>query len=163
MCKCGIYLTSEFRILPSHMALVFPAFKHRPDLFQKSSMVLMVSSTELSPSSIISLYQNLCLEKLDFFPSRLNSLINTLSDFGVDIIQGMLIFSLTYWCSSFYRHVVRYYMCIIIISLISALISIYPYQLKAPQSWKLGSLLPVGATQCANHYPTMYIYCTEVH
>lgn len=34
MCRCGIYLLGEF-LLPSHMALVFPVFKKRPDILQK--------------------------------------------------------------------------------------------------------------------------------
>ena len=32
-----------------------------------------------------------------------------------------------------------------------------------PQGWKLWSLLPMGATSCANHCPTISIDCTEVH
>ena len=35
---------------------------------------------------------------------------------------------------------------IIIIVLIGAFISIFPNRLKVPQSWKLWSLLPMGAT-----------------
>ena len=41
--------------------------------------------------------------------------------------------------------------------LVGALISILPNQLKALQGWKRWSLLPMGATQCANHYPAIYI------
>ena len=51
---------------------------------------------------------------------------------------------------------------IIITLLIGACISIFPNHFKAPQGSKLWSLLPMGSTQCANHYPTIYIYCTEV-
>ena len=40
MCKCGMYLIGEFRLLPSPMAMVFPAFKKGPDLFLKVSKVL---------------------------------------------------------------------------------------------------------------------------
>ena len=43
------------------------------------------------------------------------------------------------------------------ILLLGAFISIFPNQFKAPQGWKLKSL-PMGATQCANHYPATYIY-----
>ena len=53
MFKCGIYLIGEFCLLPSHMALVFPAFKKRPDLFPNISMIFIVLSNEfLSPSNI---------------------------------------------------------------------------------------------------------------
>ena len=59
--KCGIYLTREFCLLPSHMALVFPAFKRRPDAFPNVLMVLIVSSNEfLSPSSVISVSSAYC-------------------------------------------------------------------------------------------------------
>ena len=49
ICNCGIYLNGEFRLLPSHMALVFPAFKKRPDAFPNVLMVLTVSSNEFCP------------------------------------------------------------------------------------------------------------------
>ena len=35
---------------------------------------------------------------------------------------------------------------------------------KAPEGSELRSLLPMGAIQCENHYPTIIdMYCTEVH
>ena len=61
ICQCGIYLTGEFRLLPSHMALVFPAFKKRLDAFPNVLMVLIVSSNEfLSPSSVSSVSSVYC-------------------------------------------------------------------------------------------------------
>ena len=43
------------------MALVFPAFKRRPDAFPNVLMVLIVSSNEfLSPSSVISVSSAYC-------------------------------------------------------------------------------------------------------
>ena len=39
--------------------------------------------------------------------------------------------------------------------LIGAFISIFPNELKAPQGWKLWSPLPMGATECVNHYPAI--------
>ena len=61
ICKCGIYLTREFCLLLSHMALVFPVFKKRPDVFPNVLMVLTVSSDEFSsPSSIISVSSAYC-------------------------------------------------------------------------------------------------------
>ena len=48
------------------MALVFPAFKKRPDAFPNVLMVLTVSSNEfLSPSSVISVSSAYC-EKILF-------------------------------------------------------------------------------------------------
>ena len=43
ICKFGIYLMGEFLLLPSHITLVFPAFKRRPDLFPNVLIILTVS------------------------------------------------------------------------------------------------------------------------
>ena len=41
-------------------------------------------------------------------------------------------------------------------------LSICSNQFTAPQGWKLWSLLPRGATQCVNRYPTIDSYCASV-
>ena len=46
--------------------------------------------------------------------------------------------------------------------LIGAFISISSKSTQSAAGWKLWSLLPMGATSCANHCPTIYIYCTKV-
>ena len=61
ICKFGIYLMGEFLLLPSHIALVFPAFKKRPDLFPNVLIILTVSSNKfLSLSNIISVLSAYC-------------------------------------------------------------------------------------------------------
>ena len=61
MFKRGTYLIGDFHLLPSHMALVFPAFKKRPNFFPNISMIFIVLSNEfLSPSNIISISSAYC-------------------------------------------------------------------------------------------------------
>ena len=71
ICRCGINLTREFCLLPSHIALVFPAFKKRPDAFPNVLMVLTVSSNEfLSPSSVILVSSAYCEILYSVSPKR---------------------------------------------------------------------------------------------
>ena len=53
---------------------------------------------------------------------------------------------------------------IIIILMVEAFISVFPNQFKlSATGLKALKSAAWGATSCANHYPTVYVCCTEVH